>query len=131
MLSSLPAYPTTELTFLPTTDYAVHNDTMATPAPGAIPRPAHLDRPEVEYGLAAPAYFHHRETPTSPTTSIDVLELNQHCGMQWKQGLDHDGVIHHFEVQSRVSGSTLKCLTKTFCSHAKIVQSTPLALHYV
>lgn len=59
-----------------------------------------MHHPEVESGLISTEYLQHLDALASVTTSIDLLEIPKDSGdgIGWWNGLDHQGLLKHFEV---------------------------------
>jgi hypothetical protein len=76
---------------------------MATPILPVPPPEGNMDRPEIENGLIDFNYRRQRERLENVTTSIDLLEIPQHpmAEARWHEGLDHNALLRHFEVDSR------------------------------
>ena len=60
-----------------------------------------LNRPEIEASLMSAGYLLRLESLRSIKSSVDILEVPQdpNLGFSCLEGLDHNGLISHFEVK--------------------------------
>ena len=63
---------------------------------------AYQKHADTEAGIATPVYTCNRHHPSSSTTSVDVLQVcgGPHGAVSWSENLDHDDMMHLFEVHS-------------------------------
>lgn len=74
----------------------------ATPTLQPPPPESEMRHPEIENGLISTDYLRRREILKSFSTCIDLLEIPQNplAEARWHEGLDHDALLKHFEVDT-------------------------------
>jgi hypothetical protein len=61
-----------------------------------------MNRSEIENGVSmSDEYIQQRERLRDVITSIDLLEIfsQPELNVRWQEGLNHDGLLHHFKVK--------------------------------
>lgn len=64
-----------------------------------------FNRPEIEASLMSAGYLLRLESLSSIKSSVDILEVPQgpNLGFSCLEGLDHNGLISHFDVRVTLS----------------------------